>query len=300
MRGSPYPTSNPQPSSHHQVWEIAGGSISLADPVVVGILNLTPDSFSDGGELPNLEVVVGRADQMVREGAGILDVGGESTRPGASAVEVGEELRRVLPVVEVLVERCGVPISVDTRKAQVAEAALAAGAAVVNDVSALVFDTGMVDVVAKAGAGVVLMHMRGTPETMGHRANYDNLPADVSYELGLAVDYAEKGGIEPEAIVLDPGIGFAKTSRQSLALLGEIPRLRKLGFPVLVGPSRKSFLGDLLEVPLQERAVGTAAACLIAYQGGARLFRVHDVAPTVQALAVAHAVDEQRVERSTA
>ena len=299
MRGSPSQTSNPQPSSHPQVWEIAGGSISLADPVVVGILNLTPDSFSDGGQFPGLEVVVRRAEQMVQEGAGILDVGGESTRPGASAVEVGEELRRVLPVVEALVEGLGVPISVDTRKAQVAGAALAAGAAVVNDISALVFDPGMVDVVAKAGAGVVLMHMRGTPETMRDRTDYDNLPADVAYELGLAVDHAEKRGIGPEAIVLDPGIGFAKTSRQSLALLGEIPRLRKLGFPVLVGPSRKSFLGDLLKVRPQERAVGTAAACLIAYQGGARLFRVHDVAPTVQALTVAQAVDAQRMEGST-
>ncbi len=294
-RRFPSESKQKKPSLQSDVWKIAGGAVSLAQPVVVGILNVTPDSFSDGGELTTLEAVVQRADEMVEHGAGMLDVGGESTRPGASAVGVGEELRRVVPVIETLVKHLAVPISVDTRKAEVAEAALAAGAAVVNDVSALAYDPGMAPVVVKAAAGVVLMHMRGTPEKMGDLANYDDLAKEVVFELDVAVCRAQETGIRPEAIVVDPGIGFAKTSRQSVALLGEVERLTTLGFPVMVGPSRKSFLGELLDVPPRERAVGTAAACLIAFREGARLFRVHDVAPTVQALTIAQAVEAERV-----
>ncbi len=299
MRGPSPSTSKPRPSSRPNVWAVAGRAVSLADPVVIGILNVTPDSFSDGGELPSVDSALRRADQMLQEGAEILDVGGESTRPGGLPVAVDDELARVLPVVKALVKRFDVPVSIDTRKARVAEAALAAGAAVVNDVSALALDPALARAVAEAGAGVVLMHMRGTPENMMDHTDYDDLPADVAHELSAAVDRAQTSGIEPEAIVLDPGIGFAKTSRQSISLLGEVPRLRALGFPVLVGPSRKSFLGDLLGVPPKQRAVGTAAACLIAYQGGAKLFRVHDVAPTVQALTVARAVDAERPDGST-
>ncbi len=242
-----------------------------------------------------MEAAALRAEQMVREGAGMLDVGGESTRPGATPVSEDEELRRVVPVIESIAARMAVPISVDTRKARVAEAALAAGARVVNDVSALSFDRGLADVVARAGAGVVLMHMRGTPESMRDRTDYADLPTDVTRELRLAVERAQARGIAPESIVLDPGIGFAKDAKQSLAMLGHIPKLAEMGFPVLVGPSRKSFLGAVLNVPPKERVVGTAAACVVAYQGGARLFRVHDVAPTVQALAVAHAVAKELV-----
>ena len=254
---------------------------------------MTPDSFSDGGELQTLDAALRRAEQMVREGARILDVGGESTRPGAAAVELGEELERVMPVIEALIARFQVPVSVDTRKARVAEAALAAGAAVVNDVSALGYDPDLARVAKEAHAGVVLMHMRGTPEDMRERTDYDDVASEVADELELAIAHAQENAIKPEAIVLDPGIGFAKTSRQSLTLLGEIPRLKRLGFPVMVGPSRKSFLGDLLGVPPKDRVVGTAAACVIAYQGGARLFRVHDVAPTVHALRVARAVEAE-------
>lgn len=294
MRESTLSALKSRPSHHPDLWRISGESITLADPVVMGILNVTPDSFSDGGELLTVEAAVQRGVQLVQEGAGMLDVGGESTRPGAETVEVGEEIDRILPVIRELAVRVPVPISVDTRKAAVAEAALAAGAKVVNDVSGLSFDPVLADVVARHRAGVVLMHMRGTPKDMKGHTEYQDLVVDVVAELGVAVDRAEQSGISPESIVLDPGIGFAKTSVQNLELLGRVSAIRALGFPVLIGPSRKSFLGDLLNVPPKDRAVGTAAACVVGYQGGARLFRVHDVATTVQALAVAHAAHAVR------
>jgi dihydropteroate synthase len=205
-------------------------------------------------------------------------------------VAADEETRRVVPAIEALSREFEAPISVDTRKAEVARAALDAGARIVNDVSALAFDARMGGVVAEAGAGVVLMHMRGTPADMRERAAYGDVTAEVRAELSEAVDRALASGIRPEAIVLDPGFGFAKDATQSLRLLGDLPKLATLGFPMLVGPSRKSFLGEVLGLPPKERAVGTAAACVLAYLGGARIFRVHDVAPVVQALAVAAAM----------
>jgi len=271
-------------------WCLAGETLSLSQPRVMGILNVTPDSFSDGGELPSAADVLRRAERMIEEGAALLDVGGESTRPGAPSVDTDEEIGRVVPAVEALSREFAVPISVDTRKADVARKALAAGASIVNDVSALSFDPHMGSAVAEAGAGVVLMHMRGTPADMRERAVYADVTAEVRAELAEAVDRALEAGIRPEAIALDPGFGFAKDATQSLRLLGELSKLATLGFPMLVGPSRKSFLGEVLALPPKERAVGTAAACVLAYLGGARIFRVHDVAPVVQALAVAAAL----------
>lgn len=293
MRVATLSTSHEHPASPPAFWAIAGGSVSLTGPVVMGILNVTPDSFSDGGQLPDTASALRRAEQLIDEGADILDVGGESTRPGALGVDEAEELRRVVPVIEALRRRFPVPLSVDTRKAAVARAALAAGAQIVNDVSGLAYDPSMGSAVADSGAGVVLMHMRGTPGDMRDRAVYDDVSAEVLDELGAAVQRARLAGIGSEAIVVDPGIGFAKNARQSLRVIAEIPRLLDLGFPVLVGPSRKSFLGEVLGVPREERAVGTAAACVLAYLGGARLFRVHDVGPTVQALAVTRAVEAE-------
>jgi dihydropteroate synthase len=274
-------------------WRIRGGVIPLEQPVVMGILNVTPDSFSDGGELSDLDALLYRAETMVGQGASILDLGGESTRPGAQPVSEVEELRRVVPAVAALVSRFSVPISVDTRKARVANEAIAAGATIVNDVSALAYDPAMAEVVADSGAGIVLMHMRGTPIDMRDQARYEDLAGEVTMELGDAVDRALSGGISRDAIALDPGIGFAKTARQSLRVLARLPQVAALGFPVLVGPSRKSFLGELLGVPPAERGMGSAAACVVAYLRGARIFRVHDVAPTFQALRVAAAVEEE-------
>jgi len=258
----------------------------LDRPRVMGILNVTPDSFSDGGELPGVDAALRRGEDMLREGASLLDVGGESTRPGARAVPLEEELRRVLPVVEALVRRFSIPVSVDTRKAAVARAALDAGAHVVNDVSGLTHDPALGREVARAGAGLILMHMRGTPQDMGTRAHYAEVAEEVATELSGAVARARLAGVPDESLVLDPGIGFAKTPAQSLQLLRDLGSLRTLGFPLLVGASRKSFLGEILGVPPRERVTGSAVAAVLAWLQGARIFRVHDVAPTVQALAV--------------
>ncbi|MSR22297.1 MAG: dihydropteroate synthase [Gemmatimonadetes bacterium] len=273
-----------------RAWAIAGGEILLDRPVIMGILNLTPDSFSDAGELPDVGAALERAGRMVEEGAGLLDVGGESTRPGARSVPAEEEIRRVVPVVEALRSRWPVPLSVDTRKALVARAALASGAAIVNDVSALAFDPEMAGMVRETGAGLVLMHMRGTPEEMVGRARYDDLEGEVVAELEAAVDRALGAGIRRDALVVDPGLGFAKTASQSLRILASLDRLGALGLPILVGPSRKSFLGEVLGVPPSWRAVGSAVACVMAYLAGARIFRVHDVAVASQALRVAEAI----------
>ena len=291
----------PGPSSLWQgrSWSIRGGSLPLDRPVVMGILNLTPDSFSDGGELPDVEAALRRADEMVAQGVGMLDVGGESTRPGASPVSADQQLRQLLPFLETAAGTVPAPISVDTRSAAVARTCLAAGASVVNDVSGLTHDSEMADVVADAGAGVVIMHMRGDPSTMAALASYENLAAEVADELSKAVRTARDAGIAPEAIVVDPGIGFAKTPAHSLTLLGNLGSIRELGFPVLAGPSRKSFLGAVLGVPASERLHGTVAACVAAYLQGVRIFRVHDVKPVVQALQVMEAIQEaaQTVQR---
>jgi dihydropteroate synthase len=271
-------------------WRVLGRALDLSRPVVMGILNVTPDSFSDGGELEDVPAALARALALVEEGAGILDVGGESTRPGAREVPADEELERVVPVVASVAERVDVPVSIDTRKAVVARAALDAGAALVNDVSGLRHDPAMGRVVAERGAGLVLMHMRGDPATMQECARYRDVMGEVVRELGDRLALARGAGIADDQVVVDPGIGFAKTAEQSIAVLRELPRLLALGRPILVGPSRKSFLGHLLGTGVRDRLAGTVAACVLAYLGGARIFRVHEVRPVVEALAVAHAV----------
>jgi dihydropteroate synthase len=257
----------------------------------MGVVNLTPDSFSDGGAHPDLESALAVAEAMIGAGAALLDVGGESTRPGAVSVGTTDELDRVLPFIREATRRFGVPLSIDTRKAEVAAAALNAGAVAVNDVSGLSHDPDMAGVVARTGAGLVLMHMRGDPTTMTGLTDYDDVVRDVGEELAASARRAIEAGIARQAIVLDPGLGFAKTAAQSLRILRDLDRLLDLGYPILVGPSRKSFLGAVLGLPAEERLEGTIAACIAGYHGGARLFRVHDVAPVARALAVAHAIE---------
>jgi dihydropteroate synthase len=258
----------------------------------MGIVNVTPDSFSDGGEADSVDDAVAKARRLVAEGAAIVDIGGESTRPGAVPVSRREELRRVVPVVEGLADSLSAQISVDTRHAAVAEEALAAGAEIVNDVSALQHDPDMARIAADAGAAMVLSHMRGTPATMRDLTDYRDLFGEVVAELETSLRIATGAGIDPRRVVLDPGIGFAKTGPQSLRLLGNLRVLAPLGRPVLVGPSRKSFIGEISGVPPAERVPGTVAACVMAYLQGVRLFRVHDVAAVVQALAVTKAIAE--------
>lgn len=282
---------SPAGSTGRTTWKLRDRELDLTAPRVMGILNLTPDSFSDGGELASVEDALRRAREMVAEGVHILDVGGESTRPGAEEISPSEELRRVLPFIRRASSEFHVPLSVDTRKAEVARAAVQAGAEIVNDVSALTHDPQMAPFLAEARVGVVLMHMRGTPADMRSRASYDDVVETVRREIAARVDTARTAGIEDERVVLDPGIGFAKDADHSLTLVRELRRLVDLGFPVLVGPSRKSFLGAVLDAPPEDRLEGTIASCVLARANGARIFRVHDVREVVRALAVTHSVE---------
>ena len=283
------------PESPPPIWETARGSIAVDRPVIMGILNVTPDSFSDGGQFTTVDAAVAHADRLLDEGATLLDIGGESTRPGGpEPVAESEELRRVIPVIDAIGKRHpSVPLSVDTVKAGVARAALSAGAAVVNDVSAFRLDPEMASVVRGAGAGVVLMHSRGDVSTMAtlNQADYNgDVVATVLAELRAALEAAVAVGVAPERIVLDPGFGFAKSAEHNMQLCDRLSALLALGRPILVGPSRKRFLGSITGREILERDAATAAACLIAYEEGARLFRVHNPAAVRDALAVAHAI----------
>ena len=270
-------------------WTIGGGEIALDGPVLIGVLNVTPDSFSDGGRFTGLDAALAQAERLKADGCHLLDVGGESTRPGAVLVPEAVECERVVPVVEQLVRRGLGPVSVDTRKSGTARASIAAGAAVINDVSAGAFDAGLLQVAATAGVGMILMHMRGTPETMGAMATYRHVAVEVAAELRVAADRAKASGVGAAHIVLDPGFGFAKTAAQNFRLLDELAAVVGLGYPVAVGPSRKRFLGHASGQPVDARDRATAVTCALAWERGARLFRVHDVALAREALTVASA-----------
>jgi len=260
-------------------------------PAVMGVLNVTPDSFSDGGQYLDPADAVARAERLVAEGADLVDVGGESTRPGSDPVPEDEELARVLPVVETLASRLAVPISIDTRRARVAREAASAGAGLINDVTGLQGDPGMPAAVAETGAGCVIMHMLGEPKTMQQAPRYANLMADIARHLRRGMQRAREAGVAEEAIIVDPGIGFGKRLAHNLELLARLGQLRALGVPILVGPSRKRFLGEVTGVPAPaDRVPGTGATCALAVAAGALLVRVHDVAEAVQAVAVAAAV----------
>jgi len=251
---------------------------SLPDRVqVMGILNVTPDSFYAGGRTIDSETVIQAGLSMIENGADMLDIGGESSRPGADPVSADEELRRVLPVVEGLLSKTSLPLSIDTTKAAVARATLRAGASIVNDISALRADPDMAEVIATAGAKVILMHMQGTPQTMQKEPHYNDVVEEVCDFLRLRAEAALAAGISPDSIILDPGIGFGKRLEHNLALLRQLPKLASCGYPVLVGLSRKSFLGQLLDLPAAQRLEGTIVANAIAIYGGASIIRVHDV-----------------------
>ena len=278
------------------LWRHATGVLDLDAPRVVGIINVTPDSFSDGGRFTSLDEARRQADRLIDEGADVVDVGGESTRPqGAVSVPADEELRRVIPVIDAVHDdHPDVPISVDTVKGRVASEAVAAGASIVNDVSAFRLDADMAAQCARLGAGVILMHSRGDVSTMAtfaHATYGSGVMAEVVAELLRAADRAIDGGVARDRIVLDPGIGFAKRREHSLAVLAQLRQLAILGFPVQVGVSRKRFIGEITGVDAAaERIFGTVGANVAALERGARLFRVHDVKASRQALAVAWAI----------
>jgi len=257
----------------------------------MGILNVTPDSFSDGGRQTDPDVAIAAAVRMAADGADLIDVGGESTRPGAEPLPAEEELARVIPVLEGLRGRIGVPVSIDTYKAVVADRALDLGAVIVNDVSALAYDRALAGVVARRQAAVILMHNRGRSADMYAQAQYDEVPGDIVRELGERLAAAEEAGIDRARVILDPGFGFAKTAAQSLRTLAAFDDFHTLGRPVLSGPSRKSFLRVALgDLPPAERLWGTAAAVTASVLSGAHIVRVHDVAEMVQVVRTADAI----------
>lgn len=258
--------------------------LSLAKPLLMGIVNVTPDSFSDGGQHASRESAIAHARRLIDEGADIIDIGGESTRPGAEAVALDEERRRVLPVIEALAG-CGVPLSIDTRKPALMSEAIAAGASVVNDIDALESEQAL-EVVARSAAAVCLMHKQGDPQTMQQNPRYEDVVREVGEYLARRIDAAERAGIARERIVVDPGFGFGKTYDHNLALLRALPELLKLGVPVLAGLSRKAMLGRITGRAAGDRVYASVAAALFAAERGASILRVHDVTASRDALAV--------------
>ncbi|MCX8117238.1 MAG: dihydropteroate synthase [Desulfobacterota bacterium] len=258
--------------------------------LLMGILNVTPDSFSDGGLYFDREKAIAHGLRLVEEGADILDIGGESTRPGSRPLDSDEELRRVLPVIERLAKEIPVPISIDTYKSEVARRAIEAGAEIINDISGLSFDPDLAKVAAKEGIPIVLMHIRGRPETMQKEVHYHSLWSEILRSLREAIRKAESVGVDPEQIIVDPGIGFGKNLEHNLLLIQSLPELRILGKPILLGPSRKSFIGKLLDAPPDQRLEGTLASIAIGAMKGAHILRAHDVREAKRTLVIVDAI----------
>lgn len=264
--------------------------IKATSPVIMGILNVTPDSFSDGGQYFSTTDAVSHAHKMAAEGADIIDVGGESTRPGSDSVSIDEELKRVIPVIEKIVSSVDLPVSIDTTKPEVARIALESGAAMVNDVSMLRYDDALATIAAEHNAYLVLMHSRKTPKEMQQQIRYENVVHDVRSELLSSADRAISKGVQKDRIWLDPGIGFAKTAVQNLELIKGLKTLVDCGYPILVGPSRKSFIGTISGAEESDRLGGTAAAVAISIYNGAHAVRVHDIHTMKQAAIVGSAI----------
>ena len=264
---------------------------------LMGILNVTPDSFSDGGEYDRVETALAKAREMINNGVDIIDIGGESTRPNAEVVAVEEELQRVIPVIQQLRQESSIPISIDTTKAIVAKEAIAAGADIVNDISGATFDEEMLETVAELNVPIVLMHIRGNPKTMQSLTDYQDVVAEVKEFLTEQVDKAIACGINRDKIIIDPGIGFAKKAEQSLELLQRLAEFNELELPILVGVSRKSFMRPILQKDdPKERIWGTAAACYSAIARGADILRVHDVTQMYDVCRVADAIERNAIE----
>jgi dihydropteroate synthase len=266
-------------------------------PKIMGILNVTPDSFYDGGRYNELDRAIARAEEMTEEGADIIDIGGESTRPGSEPISVEEEMKRVLPVIRELVKRVDLPISIDTYKSEVARAAIEEGAEIVNDISAMRFDERMIEVVRAKRVALVLMHMKGTPKDMQVNPYYEDVVGEVYDFLRERVEWAMKNGIGNDYLIIDLGIGFGKRIADNLELIRRLPEFKSLGLPILIGPSRKSFIGNILGgLPPEERLEGTASAVAISVMKGANIIRVHDVKEMKRVVEVAYAIKEGFVD----
>jgi len=275
-------------------WKLARRSLPYGErTLVMGVLNATPDSFSDGGQFFSFDQAIAHAEQMIAQGANIIDIGGESTRPGSEFVSVEDELRRVIPIIEQLTVKLSVPISIDTTKAPVAQAALQAGAEIVNDISALRFEPSLADEVAKADAGLVLMHSRGTPKIMQQLRPAADIMTEVIDGLRESIAVAQEHGVAAKSIAVDPGIGFGKTAEQNIELIAKLDQFAEAfaGLPIMIGTSRKSFIGKLLDgAPADQRLYGTIATIVVSVINGAHIVRVHDVKPAVDAIKVADAI----------
>lgn len=267
------------------------GNLSCNRPLVMGIVNVTPDSFSDGGMYLSPEKAIEHARRLVEEGADIIDIGGESSRPGAIAITDDEEIERVKPVLEGLIPYIEVPVSIDTRKVKVAEVACEIGATIINDISGLRGEPKIAEVAARYKTYLVLMHMRGTPETMQVGIQYNDLIGEISSFLANAAELAMKAGVDRQKIIIDPGIGFGKTVEHNFTLIKKLDLLAKLGYPILIGVSRKSFIGKSLDLPVDERLEGSLTAAIYAAIKGATIIRVHDVLSTVRALKILELIE---------
>jgi dihydropteroate synthase len=282
-------------------WHIRNRDLPIGErTLIMGVLNVTPDSFSDGGQFFTLDSALAHAEQMISEGADIIDIGGESTRPGGEPVSAAEEINRVVPIIEALASRTDTPVSVDTTKSEVARTALDAGAAIVNDISALRFDFYVADAVARAGAGIVLMHSRGTPATMHRLPPVADIMQEVTHSLRASINMAERRGVKRESIVIDPGIGFGKSQEQNLELIVKLDQLIAAfsDYPLLIGTSRKSFIGRILAddsgtpAPADDRLHGTLATITAAVLKGAHIVRVHDVKAAAETIRVTESIRE--------
>lgn len=288
-RDSPIEQSEPL-----HLWKCGSQSIPLGRlPLLMGILNVTPDSFSDGGEALELDSAIEKGLQLIQDGANILDIGGESTRPGAEPVSLDEELRRVIPAIKALSAQTQIPISIDTTKAEVARQAIQAGATIINDISGLEFDQNMIPLAAESKAGVICMHIQGTPQTMQENPEYQDVINDLKAWFGKRLQILLDSGIEQDRIVLDPGLGFGKTAEHNLEILSHIREFKDLGFPVLIGHSRKRFLSKLLNRSVEERLAGTIGVSLALADQSVDILRIHDVSANRDALSAWDAISQR-------
>jgi len=263
-----------------------------SDYLIMGIINTTPDSFSDGGKYNSTSEAIDFAYELLREGADIIDIGGESSRPGADPISAEEEIKRISPLLSELVKNTESTVSIDTYKSSTANYALNNGACLVNDISGLSFDKEMVDIVIRHNASIVIMHMKGTPKTMQKNPNYDNVIDEICDFLTNQVDFAINKGVSSDKIIIDPGIGFGKTLNDNYEIIAKLSQICDLGHPVLVGPSRKSFIGTTLDEPVEKRLEGSVTAAAMCYHSGAKILRVHDVKETKKSLSIVKKIIE--------
>lgn len=273
-------------------WKISGINLKIEKPIIMGILNVTPDSFYNGGKYFDFDKAIERGKEIEKQGADIIDIGGQSTRPGAKPIDEKEEIERVIPIIKELSKEVKIPISCDTYRSKVAEKAISSGAKIINDISAFNIDKNLIDFLKRSDCGYVLMHMKGTPETMQLNPYYEDVIGEISEFFKEKLEILYKNGIDPERIVIDPGIGFGKRVCDNLKILKNLDKFKKFNRPILIGTSRKSFIGKILNLEAEERLEGTISTNVYAFLKGANIFRVHDVKETKRALDIIYEIEK--------